>query len=46
MKLFYTFILFIQIICLIGSLKEQKCICAETPPNKCECKECNCANED
>jgi len=48
MKFFYIFLIIIQLICLLGAMNKEKavCACAETPPHKCECQKCGCANED
>ena len=47
MKLFYTFILFLQIFCIMSSYsKKQSCACDKTEPYKCECNKCNCDSED
>ena len=48
MKFFYTFIIIVQIICLLGALNKEKatCVCDKTEPYKCECVKCGCANED
>ncbi len=48
MKLFYLFILSIQILCLAAACHNSKpvCACDKTEPYKCECKKCECANED
>ena len=47
MKLFYLSIFMVQIICMFSAFnKKQTCACDKTEPYKCECKKCECANED
>lgn len=49
MKFFYTFLIIIQLLCMLAAFNHKTkavCICDKTPPNKCECEKCGCANED
>jgi hypothetical protein len=47
MKLFYLTIFLFQIICIFATFKtKQECTCDKIEPYKCECKKCECANED
>ena len=49
MKFFYTFLIIIQLICILAAFNHKQkatCVCDKTEPYRCECKECNCENED
>ena len=48
MKILYITIFTIQLICFALALTKTKaeCTCDKTEPYKCECRKCNCANED
>ena len=49
MKFFYILFLTMQLICVVAAITHKTqatCICDKTPPNKCECQKCGCANED
>lgn len=45
MKLFTTYLLSLLILGFFSNTKAT-CTCDQTEPFKCECKACNCANED
>ena len=47
MRFFYTLFFITVLIATLGAMnKKAQCVCDKTEPYKCECKECNCANED